>query len=34
MLQLTEKQRQLWQTDGYLHMEQVFDAAEVANQGS
>ncbi len=30
MLQLTGEQRQLWQSDGYLHLQQVFDADEVA----
>ncbi|MCH8258033.1 MAG: phytanoyl-CoA dioxygenase family protein [Proteobacteria bacterium] len=30
MLQLTEEQRLQWQTNGYLHLKQVFDADEVA----
>ena len=29
MLQLSEEQRQFWQSNGYLHLEQVFDAQEV-----
>jgi hypothetical protein len=30
MLKLSEEQRRLWQTDGYLHLEGVFDPDEVA----
>ncbi len=29
MLRLTDDQREIWQTDGYLHLKQVFDADEV-----
>lgn len=29
MLQLSETQQKLWDTDGFLHLEQVFDPDEV-----